>query len=327
MKKNRFTRAIALVMTLVMALSLVACGHKPAVTPDDTAKPAVTETDKAKDNTPVADKKTADANADKAKADANKTTADADKAETKTDNASKPADSKSDSKSANSNTTAPAQKPASSNQSTAKPSSGNTGSSTKTEPKTPTQPSQPSQPTKPAEPSKPAHSHSYTTKVVAPTCTEKGYTVHTCSCGDSYKDNYKNKTGHYYIVKSVRPTASAKGYDQFTCTVCGYSYKDNYVDPVTDPDIIVSTAALDRLCAEATAYAKSIGLKIDDGREGWGAGEPVWIGESSYSDTLIDLKCVIDHRLADNGNGSYVSVWYQSGGCFGADYEICISGA
>lgn len=318
MKHNRFTRAIALVMTMVMALSLVACGNKAAVTPDGTAKPAVTETDKAKDNAPVADKKTAGANADKVKADANKTTADAGKAETKTDNASMPADSKSDSKNSNSSTTTPAQKPASNNQSTSKPSS-NTGSSTKTEPKTPAQPSQPS---------KPAHTHSYTAKTVAPTCTEKGYTVHTCSCGDSYKDSYKDALGHSYSKKVVQPTTSAGGYTQYTCSRCGKSYKDNYTDPIKDTsDTIMSKSDLSNLCAEATAYAKSIGLKIDDGREGWGAGEPVWIGESSYSDTLISIKCIIDRRLANNGSGSHVSVWYQSGGGFGADYEICVSGA
>ena len=44
-----------------------------------------------------------------------------------------------------------------------------------------------------------ATGHSYTTKVIASTCTEKGYTLHTCSkCGNSYTDNYTNPTGHNY---------------------------------------------------------------------------------------------------------------------------------
>ena len=34
--------------------------------------------------------------------------------------------------------------------------------------------------------------------VTAPTCTEKGYTTHTCACGDSYKDSYVNALGHNF---------------------------------------------------------------------------------------------------------------------------------
>ena len=39
--------------------------------------------------------------------------------------------------------------------------------------------------------------HIYETEVVNPTCTEKGYTVYTCSnCSDSYKDSYVDALGH-----------------------------------------------------------------------------------------------------------------------------------
>ena len=37
---------------------------------------------------------------------------------------------------------------------------------------------------------KPAHTHSYTETVTPPTCKDQGYTTYTCSCGDSYVDNY-----------------------------------------------------------------------------------------------------------------------------------------
>lgn len=307
MKHNRFTRAIALVMTMVMALSLVACGNKAAVTPDGTAKPAVTETDKAKDNAPVADKKTAGANADKVKADANKTTADAGKAETKTDNASMPADSKSDSKNSNSSTTTPAQKPASNNQSTSKPSS-NTGSSTKTEPKTPAQPSQPS---------KPAHTHSYTAKTVAPTCTEKGYTVHTCSCGDSYKDSYKDALGHNYSKKVVEPTTSAGGYTQYTCSRCGKSYKDNYTDPIKSTDYLTCGADVERLVAEANAYAKSIGMNVVGTPDEWGYGSTIngyFNSGWGYAELLDDITTTLklQHECQDGilGSPNDTLVWW-----------------
>jgi len=42
------------------------------------------------------------------------------------------------------------------------------------------------------------HKHEYTEKVVAPTCTEGGYTEFTCECGDTYKDAYTEATGHTF---------------------------------------------------------------------------------------------------------------------------------
>ena len=47
---------------------------------------------------------------------------------------------------------------------------------------------------------RPTHSHSYTSSVVAPTCTSQGYTVHTCSiCGQSYNDTFTAALGHNYV--------------------------------------------------------------------------------------------------------------------------------
>lgn len=44
-----------------------------------------------------------------------------------------------------------------------------------------------------------SHEHTYETEVVAPNCTEQGYTLHTCKgCGDSYKDTYVSALGHSY---------------------------------------------------------------------------------------------------------------------------------
>lgn len=43
-----------------------------------------------------------------------------------------------------------------------------------------------------------SHNHSYTSKVTAPTCTEKGYTTYTCACGNTYKANETAAKGHTY---------------------------------------------------------------------------------------------------------------------------------
>ena len=40
--------------------------------------------------------------------------------------------------------------------------------------------------------------HTFTETVVAPTCTENGYTTHTCECGYSYNDTEVTTSGHAY---------------------------------------------------------------------------------------------------------------------------------
>ena len=105
----------------------------------------------------------------------------------------------------------------------------------------------------------------------APTCTEKGYTTHTCACGDSYVDTYVDALDHAWDEGKVtkEPTETETGVKPFTCTRCGetrtetipvlphaHSYKavvtaptctekgytthtcacgDSYVDTYTDP--------------------------------------------------------------------------------------------
>ena len=70
--------------------------------------------------------------------------------------------------------------------------------------------------------------HSYTSKVIAPTTTAQGYTLHTCSvCGNSYKDNYTDKVHtHNYISQVTRTaTCAATGVRTYTCS-CGDSYTE-----------------------------------------------------------------------------------------------------
>lgn len=113
------------------------------------------------------------------------------------------------------------------------------------------------------------HVHSYTETVTPPTCNAQGFTTFTCSCSDSYVDNYVAATGHDYdngiitkkpdcatagvktfICKNdsshtytesipatghsyneivTLPTCTEKGYTTHTC-VCGDSYIDTYID-------------------------------------------------------------------------------------------------
>ena len=69
----------------------------------------------------------------------------------------------------------------------------------------------------------PATGHDYVAVVTAPTCTEQGYTTHTCSrCGDSYVDSYVDALGHtwgeWIVTKAA--TCTETGTRFHTCTVC-----------------------------------------------------------------------------------------------------------
>ena len=68
-----------------------------------------------------------------------------------------------------------------------------------------------------------AHTHNYKATVTAPTCTAKGYTTHTCACGDSYVDTYVDALGHAWDNGKVtkEPTETETGVKTFTCTRCG----------------------------------------------------------------------------------------------------------
>ena len=68
-----------------------------------------------------------------------------------------------------------------------------------------------------------AHEHSYKAVVTAPTCTAKGYTTHTCACGDSYVDTYTDALGHAWDSgKVTKPaTETEDGVKTFICTRCG----------------------------------------------------------------------------------------------------------
>ena len=73
------------------------------------------------------------------------------------------------------------------------------------------------------------HTHDYTDTVIEPTCTEGGYTLHECDCGDSYQDNETDPLGHDYVESGV---------DTYTCTRCGSSYTTHthsYTATVVEP--------------------------------------------------------------------------------------------
>ncbi len=69
-----------------------------------------------------------------------------------------------------------------------------------------------------------ASGHSYSvTSVVLPTCTTDGYSVYTCSCGDSYKSDYNAMLYHEFsnaFSTDTVPTCCKKGSESRHCIRC-----------------------------------------------------------------------------------------------------------
>ena len=67
-----------------------------------------------------------------------------------------------------------------------------------------------------------SHTHKYNSVVTDPTCTEEGYTTHTCKCGDSYVDSYTKELGHSFDEGKVtlEPTHFYEGVKTYTCLNC-----------------------------------------------------------------------------------------------------------
>ena len=65
----------------------------------------------------------------------------------------------------------------------------------------------------------------------------KGYTTHTCACGDSYVDTYVDALGHAWDNGKVtkEPTETETGVKTFTCTRCNETKTE--VIPVARVDV------------------------------------------------------------------------------------------
>ena len=99
-------------------------------------------------------------------------------------------------------------------------------------------------------------------QVIAPTCTERGYTVHTCAnCGGTWVDSYVDATGHTeyeigeeYAPQVVAPTCFAKGYTKRQCVTCEEFYNTDETEMVPHTMSTEATDYVDPTCTEAGYY-------------------------------------------------------------------------
>lgn len=81
-----------------------------------------------------------------------------------------------------------------------------------------TQPTEATEMTEPTE-----HEHAYTQQVVEATCTEDGYSLFVCDCGDRYRQNPVNAFGHQWSAweTTQKATESREGSAERICATCG----------------------------------------------------------------------------------------------------------
>lgn len=77
-------------------------------------------------------------------------------------------------------------------------------------------------------------------QIVAPTCDEQGYTLHTCAlCGTTMKDTFVDATGHtpgdWVVV--TQATSTSEGLKTISCTACG-EVLDREVIPMLNAPVI-----------------------------------------------------------------------------------------
>ena len=122
-----------------------------------------------------------------------------------------------------------------------------------------------------------ALAHEYKDEVTLPTCTENGYTTHTCvQCGDVYTDSDTEAVGHTpseWII-DVEPVPGVQGIRHKECTACGETLEteamealpletesDSVTVPDTNPDSADTDDASSGGCS-STVYPHILSILI-----------------------------------------------------------------
>ena len=131
------------------------------------------------------------------------------------------------------------------------------------------------------DPDASAHSHSYASVVTEPTCEDQGYTTYTCSCGDSYVDDYTGPLGH--------------SYEDGRCVRCGGE------DPDYNAGIASGWSGTTQwtLTADGTLTVYGEGKMKDYGYNG---GQP-WL---AYADQIKSV--VIEEGVTAVGSGAFMNL-------------------
>ena len=166
----------------------------------------------------------------------------------------------------------------------------------------------------------PASGHNYEDTVTAPTCTEQGYTTHTCTvCGDSYRDALVEELGHDWIDATC--TAPK------TCRACGVTEGDIVPDAHTfDDGICASCSIIGGICGQNLIWTLEDGVMTVSGvgemehcdatGKPWEASETdietviiedgvTAIGDNAFTDCVNLTMIMIPDSVTDMGHDAF----------------------
>ena len=115
--------------------------------------------------------------------------------------------------------------------------------------------------------------HKYGSVVTDPTCTEEGYTTHTCSvCNHSYVDSKVNALGHEWMDATVHAPK--------TCTACGLTEGDKLPDSTPDDEPTHAPAEKDHsACEPENEIMRILNIIINFFRKLFGLTEKCYCGD------------------------------------------------
>ncbi len=139
------------------------------------------------------------------------------------------------------------------------------------------------------------HRHSYSKKITAPTCTKKGYTTYTCSCGKSYKDNYTNAS-HKYV--------------NYKCSKCGQMDKNGMYNYFKDWVINNGTLKGDYVCYSKSADTYGGYSEEDFSLYYWADTKQIEFCLHSVLDAEYSINFYIYVPQKYSGNYEYITSYY-----------------
>ena len=103
------------------------------------------------------------------------------------------------------------------------------------------------------------HRHDYTVQITNPTCTEQGYKIYTCDCGENYVSNIVEKLGHtpaeWEIITEA--TKTKDGLKVQKCTTCDEKLAEEKLPAIGHLDLSLISNG------DGTCYVSGIGTCTD----------------------------------------------------------------
>ncbi|MBQ5362246.1 MAG: hypothetical protein IIU63_02770, partial [Clostridia bacterium] len=141
------------------------------------------------------------------------------------------------------------------------------------------------------------HTHTYDSVTIPATCTEGGWTVYTCACGDSYEGDFTEATGH--------------SYENGVCTECGETWSGPVI---TKQPTDVKVKMGEEFCVSVEAVGEGLTYTW----YGWEANGTFF--QSSITDNTYDtvmtaaragrrVYCVITDANGNSVTTNTVKIW------------------